>query len=162
MKNILLITLALTLGLTSCKKDEQDKSNVSTDSKFAAELRSSATKIAIGNNNLILTTYLWRDFMPVAQKDGSVLSCVSKLTDIYNTPISGTIILKKQYVINGDEIWTSDYNKIVHDIDYILEGTVTSGPKWGPDIEVQVVCEFENSGVVYRVLANSQWINRTD
>ncbi len=160
MKTILLIALTIALGLISCKKDKFE-GNIKTDSKFAAELRSSPETIAIGNNNLILTTYLWRDFMPVAEKNGSKMVCVNKLTEVDSIPILNSVTLKKQYVIRDNEIWTADYSEIRKNIAFIFEGVVRDGPKWGPNIEVDVVCEFENLGTTHRILAKSQLINKT-
>ena len=162
MKHLLLITLTVVVGLSSCKKVDKDEATVRTDSKFANELRSRPESIIMGSNYLILTTYMWRDFMPVAEENGSNLLCTIKLKDVDNVAISKSIKLNKLYVIKGDEIWTTNFSKIKNDIAYILEGIANNGPKWGPDIDVDVVCEFENSGTVYRILAKSQSINRTE
>ena len=162
MKHLLLITLTVVVGLSSCKKDDKDEATVRTDSKFANELRSRPESIIMGSNYLILTTYMWRDFMPIAEENGSNLFCTIKLKDVDNVAISKSIKLNKLHVIKGDEIWTTNFSKIKNDIAYILEGIANNGPKWGPDIDVDVVCEFENSGTVYRILAKSQSINRTE
>ena len=41
----------------------------------------------------------------------------------------------------------------------MIIGVVREGPKWAPDIKVNVVCEFENKGKMYRVLAPYQEIH---
>ena len=161
MKHLLLIALAIIVVLSSCKKEDK-KDSIRPDSKFAQELRSSPETIIIGSNYLMLTTYLWRDFMPIAEEDGSKLFCNTRLTDVDQVAISSSITLNKLYVINGDEVWTTNYSKTSNNISYILEGAAKDGPKWGPEIEVDVVCEFANSGTVYRILAKSQWINKTE
>lgn len=148
------------VGLSSCGK-EKIEGKIRNDAKFAAELRLSPENIAIGNNNLILATYLYRDFMPIAEENGSKMICINKLTEVDSIPILGTIILKKQYLIRDNEIWTADYIEIRKNTVFITEGVVRDGPKWGPNIEVDVVCEFENSGTIYRILAKSQLIKKT-
>ena len=161
MKNkLIIIILMVAVGLSSCGK-EKIEGKIKNDAKFAAELRSSAENIAIGNNNLILATYLWRDFMPIAEENGSKMICINMLTEVDSIPILGTIILKKQYLIRDNEIWTADYSEIKKNTVFITEGVVRDGPKWGPNIEVDVVCEFENSGTTYRILAKSQLIIKT-
>lgn len=160
MKKIILVNLIVALGLISCQK-EKIQGEIKNDPEFAEELRSSPENLIVGNNNLILTTFLYRDFMPNAEKNGSIMYCSNELTDTDSLPISTHIILKKQYVIKGNVIWTADYNKISSDVDYILKGTVFDGPKWGPEIEVDVVCEFEYSGLTKRILAKSQYIYKT-
>ncbi len=161
MKNLLLITLTLIVALSSCKKDEAEET-IKPDPKLAQELRSSPETVMIGSNYLMLTTYLWRDFMPIAEEGGSKLFCNSMLTDVDNVGISNSITLSRLYVIKGDEIWKTSFSKTIKNIAYILEGKATGGPKWGPDIEVDVVCEFQNAGTTYRILAKSQWITKTE
>lgn len=161
MKKILLISLTIIVGLGSCKK-ERVEGKIRNNSKLADELKSSPENLLIGNNNLILTANLWRDFMPVAEENGSKMICLDQLTEVDRIPILSTIELKKQYVIKGSEVWIADYSEIRKGIDYILEGYVNGGPKWGPNIEVDVVCEFENSGTTYRILAKSVLIHKTE
>ena len=161
MKKVTLIILTFVFGLSSCEK-EKNEEKIKNDPDFAQELRTSPENISIGNNTLILTTYLWRDFMPIAEENGSKMICVNKLTEVDSIPILSTIKLKKQFVIKGDEIWTADYSETSNSVDFILEGVVRDGPKWGPNIEVDVVCEFENSGATHRILAKSQLINKTE
>lgn len=153
--------MTIVFGLCSCEKDKIE-GKTKNDTEFAQELRESPETISIGNNTLVLTTYLWRDFMPISEENGSKMMCINKLTEVNNVPILSTIELKKQYVIKGNEVWTAEYNEIKNSTDFILEGIVRDGPKWGPNIEVDVVCEFENSGTTHRILARSQLINRTE
>lgn len=163
MKKITFIVLTIVFGLISCEKEkiEVHEVKIINDPKFAQELKESPESIIIGNNTLFLTTYLWRDFMPIAEENGSKMMCVNKLTELNSIPISSTIELKKQYIIKGNEIWMAEY-EIKKSFDFILEGFVRDGPKWGPYIEVDVVCEFENSGTTHRVLAKSQIIHKTE
>lgn len=142
------------VGLISCNKIDVNK-------KLAKELKESPESIILGNNNLVLTTFLWRDFMPIAEEGGSPLACVNKLTDTNNNGILDEINLRKQYLIKGNEIWESDYIEVTNESEFVLQGFVNGGPKWGPDIEVDVVCEFEYLGNIYRILAKSQLIEAT-
>ncbi len=160
MKKITLIIVAIFIGLCSCKKG-LIKGMIIKDNGFALELRASPEKLLIGNNTLVLSTYLWRDFMPIAEENGSKMICINHLTEVDSIPILSTIKLKKQFVIKGNEIWKANYGEVNNYGTYKLEGVVRNGPKWGPDIEVDVVCEFENSGVTYRILAKSQLIDKT-
>ena len=158
---LLLYGLIFTLAVAgSCDKQRVDP-GIHTNAKLADALRSSDQRIKVGKNELTLTTYLWRDFMPMAGTDGSSLRCVDKLTDVNKSPISGEITLIQQHVIHGDTVWTAVYDETKNASDYILEGLVQEGPKWGPDIEVDVVCEFEYEGKPYRILARSQKIYKT-
>jgi hypothetical protein len=161
MSNPILITLTLLLGLSVCQK-EKVEDRIKNDPKFAEELRQSPDSITIANNKLVLSTYLWRDFMPISEENGSKMICINMVTEVDKIPILHNIILKKQYVILGNEIWTADYLEIRKISDFIIEGIVRDGPKWGPSIEVDVVCEFDYDGTTYRILSKSQLIGRTE
>lgn len=161
MKKTLLITFIIALALISCKK-EKIEGKIKTDKKFAAELRSSPETITIGNNNLMLTTLLWRDFMPAAEENGSKMICINILTEVNKNSILSSITLKKQYVIKDNIIWTANYSEIRNNNDYNVEGVVRNGPKWGPNIEVDVVCEFDYAGTTQRIMAKSQFIQKTE
>ncbi len=84
------------------------------------------------------------------------------MTDVDSASISRSINLKKQYVIKDNEVWTAEYSETKNSNDYTIEGVIRNGPKWGPDIEVDVVCEFENLSQTYKILAKSQLILRTE
>jgi hypothetical protein len=160
MKNQLIFLVLIIAGLYSCEK-ENIEGKIKNDPTLAAELKSSPENIVIGENNLFLTTYLWRDFMPNSEENGSPLICINYLTDQDSTDIVSSISLKKQYVVKGNEIWAENYSEIENTPEFVLKGVVRNGPKWGPDITVDVICEFENQGQIFRILANSQMIKAT-
>ena len=159
MKSI--ITLFLIIGLFSCKKENVD-TKFKTDPELASELKSLPENIRIGSNTFLLTSYLWRDFMPPAEENGSPLTCVNSLIEKDSLSITTTIELKKQYIVKGNDIWTADYSEIRNPENFIIEGVVREGPKWGPNISVDVICEFVSAGNTYRILAKSQEIYKTE
>lgn len=161
MKNYLVFLVLIVTGLYSCEKEETKGAEIKNDPALAAQLKASPETIAIGNNSLLLETYLWRDFMPDGNTEGSFLLCVNKLTGDAGTAIPEAISLKKQYVIKGDEIWIAGYSEVRNSPVNVLEGVVRDGPEWGPDINVDVVCEFERAGQTFRVLAKLQKIHAT-
>lgn len=161
MKNYLVFLVLIAMGLYSCEKEETKGAEIKNDPALAAELKASPETIVIGNNSLLLETYLWRDFMPDGNTRGSALFSVNKLTGDVGAAIPESISLKKQYVIKGDEIWISDYSEVRNSPANVLEGVVRDGPEWGPDINVDVVCEFERGGQTFRIMAKSQKIHAT-
>lgn len=161
MKSYLMFLALMVTCLYSCEKEETKGAEIKNDPALAAELKASPEAIVIGNNSLLLETYLWRDFMPDGNTGGSALFSVNKLTGDVGAAIPESISLKKQYVIKGDEIWISDYSEVRNSPANVLEGVVRDGPEWGPDINVDVVCEFEREGQTFRILAKSQKIHAT-
>ncbi len=102
MKKLFFIILVIFIGLSACKK-HKIQGNIKNNPKLAQELRESSEIISLSNNNIRLSTYLRRDFMPIAEQDGSKLYCVNWLTDVDSSSISSPINLNKQYVIKANE-----------------------------------------------------------
>lgn len=160
MKKILFFSLITVASFTSCEKEEM-KFDIKNDARLAEELRLNPDTIKIDSIDLTLSTSLYRDFMPISEENGRKMACINNLTVSKNASILNQITLKRQYLINGNEIWTASYNK-VEKTNNSITGTVINGPKWGPNINVDVVSEFEMNGNIYKILAKSQLITRTD
>jgi len=159
MVNRFVAVLIVLLVLNSCKKDQNDGST-QTNMALADSLRLSASTIRIGDDSLFLTTYVWRDFMPPIGNDGSGLYCSNQLNYKDDLPIPLGLKLKTQYVINENKIWGNQHPDIYNE-QALLRGVISNGPKWGPDILVDVVCEFEIDRHTYRIIASQQKIKAT-
>ena len=160
MVNRFVAILIIIISLNSCKKDQLN-GNTQTNAALADSLRLSPFAAQIDNDSLFLSTYVWRNFMPGIGKDGSGLYCSNQLTYKDSLPIPSGLKLKTQYVINENQIWTNQHPEINYEQSSIIEGSVSGGPKWGPDIFVDVVCEFEIDNHTYRIIAKHQKINAT-
>lgn len=156
-KLIIILSLAI-IGISSCKKDPE-----APKTEFIEVLKNSPEAAMIGNNTLTLDASLWRDFMPGtgASENGSPLYCVVELKNSQDLDLHGDIILKRVYVINGDELWKNDLIEQDHGLAHIVAGYANGGPIWGPDIQVDVVCEFEYNGVMRRIISKSENIEMT-
>ena len=159
---IIRFTTALVILFTcySCKKDKVDV-NVQTDTALADSLRLSPAAVQIGNDSLFFSTYVWRDFMPMIGKDGSGLYCSNQLTYKDSLPIPSGLTIKTQYVINGNQVWADQYPNVNNEESSVIEAVINGGPKWAPDILVDVVCEFKIDNHTYRIIARQQKINAT-
>ena len=150
--------------IVSCAEEQKNKNTESlvvTDSVFANQIKSSPEQIAIENSRLTLYTYFWRDFMPGVEENGSHLMGVIQFEGQTGAILSNSISLSKLYVINGSDIWICDVFETRIGYNDIWETVVRNGPKWGPGIDVDVICEFESLGQSYRLMAKSQTINAT-
>lgn len=127
----------------------------------ADELRTSPTAVTINGSMLTLDAYVWRDFMPPTDSNGDPMRSTVTLNLISGPEILNDIHLVRQYVINGDEVWAADlYDLSINSSSY--SGTSSNGPKWGPDIEVDVVLEFTHESKTYKVLAEDIIIDKTE
>lgn len=61
---------------------------------------------AVGRK-LILTSYLWRDFMPISPPDGKPLTTLVYFETIDSTDIPALLEPKAVYVVNGNMVWSS-------------------------------------------------------
>jgi len=148
--------LSLLIALSSCTEKDDN-----TIVDFATELRQNDEIIVTNENTFFLTSYLWRDFMPIAEENGSTLMCVVHLIEQDSLNIPNSLELRKIYIINGNNVWYSDIEGITKENTYKIRGGVGGGPKWGPNIKVDVICEFTIEEKIYKILLKSQKIEAT-
>lgn len=119
----------------------------------ADELRTSPTDININGSALSLDAYVWRDFMPPTDDNGDPMRSTVTLNLNSGPEILNEVHLVRQYVIYEDEVWAADlYDLSINNSTY--SGTSSGGPKWGPDVIVDVVLEFTYDGKTYKILAD--------
>jgi hypothetical protein len=131
--------------LTACEKDEV--SNIKKDKELVLELNSKAVDVVtIDAHAYSLDAYLWRDFMPISPPNGKPLISINWLILTDSTVIPDNIELKQQYVIFGDSIWIADYDNVTRQSpDYKQEKVSRNGPKWGPNVNVDVIAKITDS-----------------
>lgn len=146
------------IGISSCKKDSE-----APKTEFIEVLKNSPEAVMVGNNTLTIDASLWRDFMPGngSSENGSPLYCVVELKNSQDLDLHDNITLKHVYVINGNELWKNALTEQDHGLAHIVAGYANGGPIWGPDIQVDVVCEFEYNGIMRRIISKSENIEMT-
>lgn len=139
--------LFLTLFISSCAS--------------ADELKTSPTSININGSALTLDAYVWRDFTPPTATDGDPMRSTVQLNLISGPEILNGVHLVRQYVIMGQEIWAAD----IYDLTIgssTFQGTSINGPKWGPDVSVDVVLEFTYDGTTYKIRSPNILIEKVE
>ncbi len=141
MKKIyLFVFIIIGVHLLSCNPDE---------------LRSSPEYIVLNGSYLILDAYVWRDYTPPTSTDGDPMRSTVTLNLTSGPEILSQVHLVRQYVIYENEVWAAD----IYDLEIgtsTLKGTSANGPKWGPDVIVDVVLEFTYEGKTYKILSPNQ------
>ena len=160
LKNLLIILLA---GLFV--------SQVSASSKKPPkppkpDLSSAQDTIGIAGVQLILETYLWRDFMPVSPPDGKPLRAAVNLIPVKNENLLPNITMDKIWIINGKEIWSDTLNnagqKVSGENLPRLKMMAQNGPKWEPGSLVKVIVRVkDDQGKIYLLQAKDQQIQKT-
>jgi len=158
IKNFFSLTLLL-LGLFACEKKDEIQPGLK-DNQIAA-LQASPEMINLNNKLLIIESEIWRDFMPPGDGSGSPLMVRVVLSERNQRLIDKSISLEKVYLINQDKLWSKSFDSTDSSSPYQLSGTARSGPKWGPDIKVDLICEFTFQGETYRLIAKDQEIYAT-
>ncbi len=129
------------------------------------ELLSAPEQIEIENRQYILESYLSRDFMPISPPDGKPLIALVTITAADSLEFPSSINADKLWVIkNPEEIWETAFTneKLTPNYNYQLEKIARDGPKWGPNIQVDVVVRITHEGNTYLLKASNQTIHRTD
>lgn len=156
----LLIIFSLFIAFSSCSEEDLVP-EVTTDPELATELKASPERISVGSTDLVLTAYLWRDFMPGARGDASLLNGVVRLATEDGAPVAPGTSLKKVFIVKGDDVWRSGQLEVRASQQGALEGVVRKGPAWEFGSAVDVILEFEHNGQLFKLLAKGQRINAT-
>jgi len=135
---------------------------ISCSQYSADELLSAPEQIEIGGRSYILGSYLWRGFMPICPPDGESLCGKIVIIATDSLPFPSSLDADHVWVINGEDVWDTDLvdRKIPWGQEYRMEKSLKdNGPKWGPEIYVDVVVEIDYSeDGIYLLKADSQWI----
>ena len=131
-----------------------------------AQLRSAPEQVTLSSGtSLHLTPYLWRDFQPVSPPDGKPMIAVFTVETTDQAPIPDTVHVTNAWVINRNETWqvkpAEEQPRTSGSSQFEVVGR--NGPKWGPDISVDVIVEVrDNHNTAYLLQSRQQLIHRTD
>jgi hypothetical protein len=132
-----------------------------------SQLLASPDTINVDGRSLTLSTYMWRDFMPISSPDGKPLITIVYVTATDTATLPTTIEVDKLWIINEDQIWNSGFSEESIPPDQLKPNRIVrvarEGPKWGPLIYVDVIVRVRDSQSTFHLLrASQQWIERTD
>ena len=139
----------------ACSEDEQVGATI-FPVWTALELAAIPDTLLVGEYTFVVDAHLNRDFMPPTSPDGGPMSAGVEFREVaqkeYEYPIHDPTL----YVVNGMAMWTASMIERSDDYfpDYVRYFSAWSGPKWGPDIVVDVVFQFrDDSGTVRHIIA---------
>ena len=122
--------------------------------------------IRIAGVDLVLETYLWRDFMPVSPKDGKQLRAVVNLIPVNQPNLPPEVVMDKIWIIKDKETWSDSLSYVGQKMPTAnlpkLEMMAQGGPKWEPGTLVKVIVRVKDQqGKIYLLQAKDQEIHRT-
>jgi len=163
MRIRIITTLILGAWLGAMLAGCSDNSTTPAGGFTLSKLGSTPDTLTVGGRDYVLHATLWRDFMPISPPDGKPLNVVVRFVALDGEPIPAGTELTSLWVVNGIMVWnTSDLKPGATTPDSEIERVAGGGPKWGPDIRVDVLVEvpFDDEST-YKVQVRDQEITAT-
>jgi len=160
-----LLAVAILMVLHTCGKSPSHNNISNITNPTQETLEQAPKQLSVNGSALTLTTYLWRDFMPMSPPDGKPMIAVATISTTDSTVFPATIKADRMWIINGDQVWNTEFtNENQPPTDSILIKKVArDGPKWGPGVDVTVVVRLvDGQGETMLLKAENQPIHRTD
>lgn len=114
-----------------------------------SDLRRAPAVVTIDGTMIQPQVVVWRDFQPISPADGQPLRVSVRVT-----PTVPSVAVDRIWVLLGDSVWDATPQRIEGSAEWLA----TDGPKWGPDVTVDVVSRLRASGATYLVRAADQTI----
>lgn len=129
-----------------------------------SELLAADDTITVEGRQLFLSTYMWRDFQPISPPDGKPLIAIVYVTatDTARLPIS--ISTDAIWVVFNNQVWKSWFTNqqiMTNGLNQIAK-LARDGPKWGPEVYVDVIVRVKHGQGNQFLRASNQWIGRTE
>lgn len=112
------------------------------------ELRNAPLEARLDGRTYTLDADLWRDFMPPTPTNGRPLAVVLRVIAEDGEEVPADLEILQAWVLHEDQAWSGILD--VEDVepgDDFLEATMQNGPKWGPDVLVDVVARIRVDSV---------------
>ena len=135
------VAASFVVALVGCGATPTVPSDVSR-----AQVASAPTRIVSDGVELTLTAFLTRDFMPISPPDGKPLGGVLRIKTENGTPVPAGIVVTASWILFNSETWSASVEQRLRaDTAPNYEVIVRDGPKWGPDVVVDVVVRVRDS-----------------
>ena len=151
------ILLTAVLALSACE------THTPTSPAGSDQLRSAPTTIVVEAQTLTLRATLWRDFMPISPPDGKPLAAALRVQPSSGTNVPPSLRATAVYVVLGDDMWTAEplEERSRTETAPAYEFVARGGPKWGPDVNVDVIVRLTDGSRSWLLRAPEQRISAT-
>lgn len=157
------VTLAFLLLSAGCESDDTITYYEFRDMPVEI-LLTAPREIKVADQEYMLETYLWRDFMPVSPPGGKLLIALIQVVELNEAPIAPDLELEYLWIIHDREIWFTTFtDEIPPSPEHELHRIARDGPRWDPGTEVDVIVGLSRgNGPIELLRAPGQMIRRTD
>lgn len=128
MKTGIFAFLALLIMSASCERVAPED-GIRLDKTLAAELKKSSETISVDGKNLLLTAYLWRDFMPKIGEADHAMHAAVEVTCSNRIPVPETLKLIRLMVVKGDSVWVSEIENSKRSDQQLIHAVAHGGPE---------------------------------
>ncbi len=130
------------------------------------KLLSTPDTIVVENRRIYLSTYMWRDFQPISPENGHPLIAIVYLTAVDTIPLPKNISADGIWIVYNNEVWkswlTSESTPPEIKPNRLVK-VAREGPKWGPNVFVDVIVRItDGKGGSQLLRGSKQYIGRTD
>ena len=119
----------------------------------------------IEKRQYVLSTYLWRDFMPISPPGGKPLIASIRVSASDNKAFPSSLTVDRLWALkDAGQVWETELaGEGRQTAANQLEKVARNGPKWEPGTKVDVVVRLEDKdNRTYLLRAAQQLISRTD
>jgi len=138
---------------------------LNNNTEFQTNLLNSPEIVHHNGYDLILETFLWRDFMPGSNSEGSDLMAIIFIIAENAMEFPQSIDAVRMWIFNGEDVWETDLEDLPEDYpknNNELVKRADGGPKWETKISVDVVIKLRTiQGENYFIKAINQYIEET-
>ncbi len=104
------VLFSLALSLSACSLFSGDDA---PEAPPLSQLHASPEVVTIGGEDLVLSTSMWRDFMPMAPPDGRPLIAIFYISTADSSAFPEGVTSDAAFVVYGDEVWATYYTTSV-------------------------------------------------
>jgi len=163
MKQIIsiLLSLLITASFIQCSDPVSVPPDIPIETLLAAQ-----DTLSFENQSVVLTTYLWRDFQPISPPNGKPLIALVYIETPDSSDLPSSLNPNAIYIVYNNQVWKSFFSTEERPPDELKPFRITKiardGPKWGPNVYVDVIVRISAGDKVYLLRASEQYIGRTD
>ncbi|MBT8387845.1 MAG: hypothetical protein KJO12_10575 [Ignavibacteria bacterium] len=150
-----------TLFLIQCSDPVSSPQDIPIETLLSAQ-----DTLNIENQSIALSTYMRRDFQPFSPPNGKPLIALVYIETLDSLLIPSSMNSDAIYIVYNNQVWKSFFTEENLTPSELRPFRITkiarNGPKWGPNVYVDVIVRIMVGDKVYLLRASEQYIGRTD
>ena len=148
MKTSFFAMIALLMVSSGCVSTLPEV-GIRLDKFLAIRLKESPETISIADEKLLLTAFLWRDFMPRTGKADNSMRAGIMVTSSSEKPVPADLEITGLMIVKDDSVWVAEI-EIPERLDHqVIQASAKGGPEWNIGDKVDVVVVLSDGDQTY-------------